>query len=152
MTVTFLQERGSGGNNHEGVVLGAGTAPKELLRCERGSYRQQNRASDGSGEEPPDVRGAGGGGGPQRADQGADREELPAGAGEHAAKDARQPRAARPVPGAAADWFPTFLFPVTRDCATARPAGVTGVGALRVVPGVAAVVVAVLGSTRSEKD
>lgn len=107
----------------------------------------------GPGEEPPDVRRAGGGGGAEGADQGADREELAAGAGEHAAEDARQPRAARPVPGAAADGVPAVLLAVPRDdAAAARPAGVTGIGAFSVAaPGVADVT-AGPWTARSEKD
>lgn len=89
----------------------------------------------GPGEEPPDVRRAGGGGGPEGADQGADREELAAGAGKHAAQNARQPGAARPVPGAAADWFPAILRPGAGHGTAARPAGLTGLGALGVAMG-----------------
>lgn len=45
----------------------------------------------GSGEEPSDVCGAGGGGGSEGADQGTDRKKLPAGAGEHPVEDPGQP-------------------------------------------------------------
>lgn len=106
----------------------------------------------GSGKESLDVRGKGGSGGPQRANQGADREELPAGARKHSAKNTRQPGAACPVPSTAADWFPAFLFPVARDNATACSAGITGVRAFSVVRSVIAVVIAGLWTARSKKD
>ncbi|KAJ6653556.1 hypothetical protein lerEdw1_009136 [Lerista edwardsae] len=59
---------------------GLGQAGQQRLRGQRGRHRQQDRAGDGPGQEPPDVRGEGGGGDPEGADQGAGGEELPAGA------------------------------------------------------------------------
>lgn len=61
----------------------------------------------GPGEEPPDVCCAWGGGGPEGADQGADRAQLPAGTGEHPVEDAGKPRADGPVPGPGSDRLPT---------------------------------------------
>lgn len=45
----------------------------------------------GSGEEPPDVRGARGGGGAEGAHRRADGAHQPAGGGEHVPARARQP-------------------------------------------------------------
>lgn len=106
----------------------------------------------GSGKESLDVCGKGGSGGPQRANQRADREELPAGARKHSAKNTCQPGAACPVPSTAADWFPAFLFPVTRDDTAACSAGVTGVRAFGVVRDVIAIVIAGLWTAQSKKD
>uniref|UniRef100_A0A8C4WDW5 TSC22 domain family member 3 n=2 Tax=Durocryptodira TaxID=1579337 RepID=A0A8C4WDW5_9SAUR len=64
---------------------------QQRLRSQRGGYRQQDRAGDGSSEKPPDVCCAGGGGDPQRADQRAGGEELPAGAREQPLENAGQP-------------------------------------------------------------
>lgn len=52
----------------------------------------------GSCQEPPDVRGAGGGGDPQGADQRAGREERPAGEGELPAQEPGESGAAGEVP------------------------------------------------------
>lgn len=106
----------------------------------------------GSCKKSLDVRGKGGSGGPQRANQRADREELPAGARKHSAKNTRQPGAACPVPSAAADWFPAFLFPVTRDNTAACSAGITGVRAFSVVQDVVTIVIAGLWTAQSKKD
>lgn len=56
--------------------------------------------SSGPGEEPSDVRRARGGGGPQGADQGADRAQHSAGAGEQPPENPGQPGADGSVPGA----------------------------------------------------
>ncbi|PKU40531.1 hypothetical protein llap_9161 [Limosa lapponica baueri] len=119
--------------------------PDESAGLENGIFR-------GSGKESLDVRGQGGSGGPQRANQRADREELPAGARKHSAKNTRQPRAACPVPSAAADWFPAFLFPVTRDNTAACSASITGVRAFSVVQDVVAVMIAGLWTAQSKED
>uniref|UniRef100_A0A8D2M124 TSC22 domain family member 1 n=1 Tax=Zonotrichia albicollis TaxID=44394 RepID=A0A8D2M124_ZONAL len=124
----------------------------QLLWCKRSSYRQQNRASDGSGKESLDVRCKGGSGGPQRANQRADREELAAGAREHSAKNTCQPRAACPVPSTAADWFSAFLFPVTRDSTAACSASITGLRAFSIAPDVIATVIAGFWTVQGEED
>uniref|UniRef100_A0A674HGE0 TSC22 domain family member 1 n=1 Tax=Taeniopygia guttata TaxID=59729 RepID=A0A674HGE0_TAEGU len=124
----------------------------QLLWCKRSSYRQQDRASDGSSKESLDVRSKGGSGGPQRANQRADREELAAGARKHAAKNTCQPRAACPVPSTAADWFSTFLFPVTRDNTAACSASITGLRAFSIAQDVIVVMIAGFWTVQSEED
>ncbi|KAF2975205.1 hypothetical protein EK904_003213 [Melospiza melodia maxima] len=94
----------------------------------------------------------GGSGGPQRANQRADREELAAGAREHSAKNTCQPRAACPVPSTAADWFSAFLFPVTRDSTAACSAGITGLRAFSIAPDVIATMIAGFWTVQGEED
>lgn len=81
----------------------------------------------GPGEESPHVRCARGGGGPEGADQGTDRAQLAAGAGEHTAEDAGQPGADGPVPGPGPDRLPTRRPYICRSGASKRrhprPAG-----------------------------
>lgn len=85
-------------------------------------------SSAGSRQKPLDVRGPRGGGGPEGADQGADREEQPAGAGEQPPQDAGQPRAAGPAPSTAADHLLARSRPAARDGTAAAPAGLRTLG------------------------
>nr|BAE22878.1 unnamed protein product [Mus musculus] len=96
------------------------------LWCKCGSYRQQNRASYGSGEKPFDVCGEGGSGSSEGADQRTNREKLPAGAGEQSAEDAGQSGAARPVSGPAADWLPSGHHAATGDHTAPCTASIPG--------------------------
>uniref|UniRef100_A0A7N5JAY2 TSC22 domain family member 3 n=1 Tax=Ailuropoda melanoleuca TaxID=9646 RepID=A0A7N5JAY2_AILME len=95
---------------HPGTLLGASVlsgqaapqvqpqlgvlGPVAGTRLQKSQFRPLGQ---GSGEESSDVRGQRGGGDPEGADPRAGREELPAGAREHALEDPGEPRAAGEV-------------------------------------------------------
>ncbi|XP_060710577.1 TSC22 domain family protein 4-like isoform X1 [Hemiscyllium ocellatum] len=77
---------------------------RKWFQQQHGRHRQQDRTGHGLGEEPPDVRRARRGGGAEGADQGADRSQQPAGAGEHPVKVTGQAGAALPAPVSAPEY------------------------------------------------
>ncbi|XP_072447591.1 uncharacterized protein [Chiloscyllium punctatum] len=74
---------------------------RKWFQQQHGCHRQQDRTGHGLGEEPPDVRSARRGGGAEGADQGTDRSQQPAGAGERPVKVTGQAGAALSAPGPA---------------------------------------------------